>query len=90
MSIVLYRLGMQCLKNSILVYHHNMNIFYKKLKELRDENKLLQKQLAYELGVSQVTVARWETGNREPSLDMLIKISKYFAVTTDYLLGLED
>lgn len=67
-----------------------MNTFYKKLKELREENSLLQKQLANELGVSQVTIARWETGNREPSFDMLIKIAKYFGVSTDYLLGLED
>lgn len=67
-----------------------MNKFNQKLKELREENKLLQKQLAAELGVSQVTIARWETASREPSFDDLIKIAKYFNVTTDYLLGLED
>ena len=67
-----------------------MNTFNQKLKELREENKLLQKQLAAELGVSQVTIARWETRTREPSFDDLIKIAKYFNVTTDYLLGLED
>lgn len=80
---------MQCLRNSILVYHHNMNIVYKRLKELREENKLLQKQLAVELGVSQVTIARWESGNREPSIDMLIKIAKFFSVSIDYLVGVE-
>ena len=67
-----------------------MNRFNQKLKELREEKKLLQKQLASELGVSQVTIARWETGSREPSFDDLIKIAKYFGVTTDYILGLED
>lgn len=67
-----------------------MNRFNEKLKELRKEQKLLQKQVATDLGVTQVCIAKWETGNREPSLDMLIKISKYFGVTTDYLLGLED
>ena len=67
-----------------------MNKFNQKLKELREESKLLQKQLATELGVSQVSIARWETGAREPSFDDLIKVAKYFGVTTDYLLGLED
>ena len=73
-----------------MVYHIIMNKFKQKLKELREEYKLLQKQLSSELGVSQVTIARWETGNREPDFDTLIKIAKYFNVTTDYLLGLED
>ena len=67
-----------------------MNKFNEKLKELREEKKLLQKQLASELDVSQVTIARWETGTREPSFDDLIKVAKYFNVTTDYILGLED
>jgi DNA-binding XRE family transcriptional regulator len=66
------------------------NKFNEKLKELRKEIQLLQKQLASDLGVTQVCVAKWETGTREPSLDMLIKLAKYFNVTTDYLLGLED
>ena len=67
-----------------------MNKFSQRLKELREENKLLQKQLASELGVSQVTIARWETGSREPSFDDLIRIARYFSVTTDFLFGLED
>lgn len=67
-----------------------MSMFYQKLKELREEKGLLQKQLATELDVSQGCIGKWETGTREPSLNMLIKIAKYFNVTTDYLLGLED
>lgn len=66
------------------------NTFYKQLKELRDEKGFSQRKLATELEVTQACIAKWETGNREPSLDDLIKISKYFSVTTDYLLGLED
>ena len=72
-------------------YHIDMNNkFYEKLKELRLENNLLQKQLATDLGVTQACIGKWETGDREPSLDDLIKIAKYFSVSTDYLLGLED
>ena len=66
------------------------NNFSVKLKELRLEKNLLQKQLAAELGVTQACIGKWETGDREPSLDDLIKVAKYFAVSTDYLLGLED
>ena len=66
------------------------NKFNEKLKELRNELKLLQKQLASDLGVTQACIGKWETGDREPSLDDLIKIAKYFNVTTDYLLGLEN
>ena len=67
-----------------------INKFNEKLKELRKERQLLQKQLAAELGFTQACIAKWETGNREPSLNDLIKIAQYFGVTTDYLLGLED
>ena len=66
------------------------NNFSTKLKELRKELNLLQKQLASELGVTQACVGKWETGDREPSLDDLIKVAKYFSVSTDYMLGLED
>ena len=66
------------------------NKFYDKLKELRLEKSLLQKQLAMDLGVTQACIGKWETGDREPSLNDLIKIAKYFGVSTDYLLGLED
>lgn len=90
MSIILYLIGICIFINSILVYHNIMNKFSQRLKELREENKLLQKQLASELGVSQVTIARWETGSREPSFDDLIRIARYFSVTTDFLFGLED
>lgn len=66
------------------------NNFKKRLKELRNESCLLQKQLATDLGVTQACIGKWETGDREPSLDDLIKVANYFSVSTDYLLGLED
>ena len=60
------------------------------LKSLRIEKGLSQQQFATLLDVDQSTVAKWESGQREPSLEMLIKLSKFFNVPTDYLLGLED
>ena len=62
----------------------------KQLKEIREYNNLSQRKLANDLGVTQACIGKWETGDREPSLDDLIKVAKYFGVTTDYMLGLED
>ena len=67
-----------------------MNKFAKRLKELREERNLYQKDLAKILGYSQAGIAKWETGDREPSLDDLMRIADYFGVMTDYLLGRED
>ena len=61
-----------------------------RLKEVREAQKLSQTEVAEKLGVSKQSIANWENGNIMPSIDMLIKISKYFNVSSDYLLGLND
>mgnify|MGYP002533763524 CR=1 FL=1 len=60
------------------------------LKELRLEKHLTQAQLAKELNVSLSIVNKWENEKKNPSVDTLILLSKYFKVTVDYLLGLEN
>ena len=45
-------------------------------------------QVAQKLGITKQTVSNWENDNIQPSIDMLIKLSKIFNVSTDYLLGL--
>lgn len=60
-----------------------------RLKKLRKDFNINQVTLAKELGVSKQCVSNWENDNILPSIEMLIKISKYFNVSTDYLLGLE-
>lgn len=67
-----------------------MNDFIERLKELRIEHGLTQTQLAKETGISQAGIAKWETGDRTPSMECIIILAKYFGCTTDYLLGLED
>ena len=62
------------------------NIFGKKLKELRTEKGLSQRALGELFGVCNQTISFWESGSREPDLDNLLKLSKFFAVTVDYLL----
>ena len=54
---------------------------------LRKENGLSQKQVASDLDISQGLLSHYENGKRECSLDLLVKIAKYFDVTCDYLLG---
>lgn len=67
-----------------------MTKFAEKLKEVREEKEISQEQLGKELGFTQTCIAKWEAGTRTPNLDNLVIIAKFFEVTTDYLLGLED
>lgn len=59
------------------------------MKILRKNKHLTQQQLADRLGVAKSVVSYYETGDRFPSYDVLIKIARTFHVTTDYLLGME-
>lgn len=67
-----------------------MKIFAERLKELRKENNLSQRQMAEILFIKQQSYIRYEKNTSEPSYEMLIVIAKYFKVSTDYLLGLSD
>ena len=55
----------------------------------RREKNLTQRQLADLVGVSDKAVSKWENGKREPGINQLITLAKFFKCTTDYLLGLE-
>ena len=61
----------------------------KRIYELRLSRNWTQVQLAQKLNVSKQTVSNWENNNILPSVEMLIKLSKTFSVSTDYLLGLD-
>lgn len=61
-----------------------------KIKKLRLSYNVSQVELAQSLGVSKQCVSNWENDNVQPSVDMLVKLAKYFNVTTDYLLDLDD
>lgn len=65
-------------------------IFGQKLKELRTGKRLTQAQAAEIFTVSKTTICQWETSKQEPCLEDIVAIAKYFEVTTDFLLGLED
>ncbi len=67
-----------------------MNVFKDNLKTLRQERGIGQVELAKHLGVSKGIISLWENGLREPTLSNLITIAKFFGVSADYLLGIED
>lgn len=67
-----------------------MNIFKDNLKALRQERRIGQVELAKQLGVSKGIISLWENGLREPTLSNLVAIAKFFGVSADYLLGIED
>ncbi|EOS81648.1 hypothetical protein C817_00377 [Dorea sp. 5-2] len=60
------------------------------MKNLRQSRSLNQVQLANLLNVSKQTVSNWENNNILPSIEMLVKISQFFSVSTDYLLELDS
>lgn len=63
--------------------------FGEKLKKLRKGLKLTQQQLAERVGVAKSVVSYYESGERYPSYDVLVKLAHIFHVTTDYLLDIE-
>lgn len=67
-----------------------MTDFASRLKKLRKQMGLNQTQLAKRIGVSKSLVSYYENQDRSPSPEILIKLSKIFHVSTDYLLGLES
>lgn len=61
-----------------------------RISNLRKQANLSQNDLGKIIGVAQNTLSQWEKGLRAPDFDSVIKISEYFNVSTDYLLGKEE
>ena len=61
-----------------------------RLKELREEKGLTQKELSCELKLNSVTYLHYEKSQREPPLQLLVEMAKYFNVSVDYLLGVDE
>ncbi|HFU3701636.1 helix-turn-helix domain-containing protein [Streptococcus agalactiae] len=60
--------------------------FVERLKTLRKQARLTQAQVAEKLNISQQGYGDWERGVKKPTQENLIKIAKFYGVTTDYLL----
>jgi len=64
--------------------------YYKRLKNLREDNDLTQKQIAEIIGTSQSYYAQYENGHRPIPLDRFIILADFYSVTLDYLAGRTD
>ena len=62
----------------------------KRINELRIAHGWNQVQLAQKLNISKQTVSNWENENIQPSIEMLVRLSRLFHTSTDYLLGLDN
>ena len=65
-------------------------ILSNRIQDLRKEKNLSVKEFAQNFHVTPRTVQRWESGERVPPVAVIIELAKFFNVTTDYLLGLEN
>ena len=61
-----------------------------RIRDIREDRDLTQKQLADYLHIRQNTYSQYETGQRQLPLDVLIALARYYKTSADYLLGLTD
>lgn len=66
------------------------NIFGNRLKELRTEKDITGEDLGKILNVTKAAISNWESGNRSPDSNTVIKIADFFDVSLDYLYGKTD
>ncbi len=67
-----------------------MKEFAERLKDLRLEKELSQRQLAKLVNLSHNAIAQWENETRIPNAEAIVILAKFFSVTTDYVLGVTD
>jgi len=65
-------------------------IFGERLKELRLQEGLSQKEFAKILGTSQASLSKWENDVQEPCIEDIIKICNHFNISADYVIGRQD
>ena len=64
-------------------------ILGKRLREVRENHRKTQRDLAQYLGISDVAYGAWERGDNEPSIEKLVKLCQFFDVTADWLIGMD-
>lgn len=64
--------------------------YYKRIRDLREDHDLTQRQVAEHLGMSQPQYFRYEQGYRDIPTDILLALAKLYQTSTDYILGNTD
>ena len=67
-----------------------MNLFSKRLRQLRMKKKMTQISLSTRTGLSQETISAYERSASKPSVEVLARLADFFDVSTDYLIGRDD
>jgi HTH-type transcriptional regulator, competence development regulator len=67
-----------------------MSILGKRLKYLREKFNYSQKKVAEAIGISNVQLSRYESGDRNPDPELIAAFADFYGVTTDYILGRTD
>ncbi len=65
-------------------------MYLKRLKDIREDHDLLQKQVALALGITRQQYGLYETGERKLPIDKLYMLAEFYNTSADYLLGLTD
>lgn len=64
--------------------------YYPRLRDLREDSDLTQEQLVKILQMHKTTYTNYEQGKREPPFELIIKLAKFYNVSTDYIAGLTN
>lgn len=62
-------------------------MYFRRLRDLREDNDLTQTQIAELLGIQQTVYSRYERGFQNIPLEFLLILADYYQVSTDYILG---
>lgn len=65
-------------------------MYFKRIRDLREDNDLLQKDIAKLLNISQQYYSQYELGHYNFTIEHIIKLSKFYHVSADYILELSD
>ena len=65
-------------------------MMYKRIRDLREDRDFTQKEMAKALNCSQQVYSNYELGQRDIPTDILIKLSRFYGVSVDYILGISD
>lgn len=74
----------------LIFYYYFIMIIAQRIKELRNEKGLCQRQVAEMVGCSQSMITRWEKEECEPTASAILRLAETFDCTCDYLLGKTD
>ena len=72
------------------IVENGVVMLYKRIRDLREDKDLTQREMAKNLNCSQQVYSNYELGQRDIPTDILIKLSNFYGVSVDYILGISD